>query len=44
MAVSFDEILLAFEFVSASPNEHQAFLGIKSGKIYWRSDYPSWTS
>ncbi len=39
MPVSFEEILNAFEFVSAGGlGEHQAFLCIQSGKIYWHSD------
>ena len=39
MPVSFDEILIAFEFVSAGGlGEHQAFLCVQSGKIYWHSD------
>jgi len=39
MPVSFEEILNAFEFVSAGNlGEHQAFLCIQSGKIYWHSD------
>jgi len=39
MPVSFEEIQEALEFVSASGlGEHQAFLCIRSGKIYWHSD------
>jgi hypothetical protein len=38
MPVSFDEILSAFDLVSANPDEHQAVLAIESGKIYWRSE------
>ena len=39
MPVSFQEIRDAFDFVSASSlGEHQAFLCIQSGKIYWHSD------
>ncbi len=39
MRVSFNEILLAFEFVSAGGmGEHEAFLCKQSGKTYWRSE------
>ena len=39
MRVSFNEILLAFEFVSAAGmGEHEAFLCKQSGQIYWRSE------
>ncbi len=39
MRVSFSEILLAFEFVSAGGmGEHKAFLCKQSGQIYWRSE------
>lgn len=39
MPVKFDDILDAFEFVSAGGlGEHQAFLSRQSGKIYWRSE------
>src|SRR5258708_30659140 len=39
MPVKFEEILDAFEFVSASGlGEHQAFLCIQSGKIHCHSD------
>lgn len=40
MPVSFKDILLAFEFVSAGyMGEHQAFLCKQSGKVYWRSEF-----
>jgi hypothetical protein len=39
MPVRFEEIQEAFEFVSAAGvGEHQAFLCMQSGKIYWQSD------
>ena len=39
MPVSWNDLLLAFEFVSGAPmGEHQAFLCKTSGRIYWRSD------
>jgi hypothetical protein len=41
MLVSFMDLVLAFEFVSAGGmGEHQAFLCRQSGKIYWRSAFP----
>jgi len=40
VAVSFNEILEAFEFVNAGAfSEHQAFLCKQSGHIYWHSEY-----
>jgi hypothetical protein len=40
MPVSFKDILLAFEFVSAgSTGEHQAFLCRQSGTLYWHSEF-----
>jgi len=39
MPVSFNDILEAFEFVSAGGmGEHQAFLCRQSGKVYWHSE------
>jgi hypothetical protein len=39
MPVSWNDLLLAFDFVSSAPmGEHQAFLCKTSGRIYWRSD------
>ena len=39
MPVSFKDILEAFEFVSAGRmGENQAFLGRKSGEVYWHSE------
>jgi hypothetical protein len=35
---SFQEILLAFEFVASGGGLHQAFLCRRTGKIYWRSE------
>jgi len=40
MTTEFKEIALAFDFVSfGQPNEHQAFLDTKTGKIYWESEF-----
>jgi hypothetical protein len=40
MAVSFQDILLAFEFVSSGQQYgHEAFLCKQTGKIYWRSEF-----
>jgi hypothetical protein len=39
MPVSWEDIILAFEFVSGGDtDEHQAFLCKDTGKLYWRSD------
>jgi hypothetical protein len=39
MPVSWNDLLLAFEFVSASDTgEHQVFLNKQTGKLYWHSD------
>jgi hypothetical protein len=39
MPVGWNDLLDAFEFVSAAPmGEHQAFLCKTSGRIYWHSD------
>jgi len=39
MPVTWDDLLLAFEFVNAAAfGEHRAFLCKTSGKIYWQSD------
>jgi len=39
VAVPFDRILEAFEFVSfGPPEEHQAYLCLETGKIYWHSE------
>jgi hypothetical protein len=38
--VKFDDLMLAFDFVSASaPTEHEAYLCKETGAIYWRSEY-----
>ncbi len=40
MAVSFQDILLAFEFVGSSgAGLHQAILCRRTGKIYWHSEF-----
>ena len=38
MPVSWKDFILAFEFVSSNPGEHQAFLCKQTGKLYWQSD------
>jgi hypothetical protein len=39
VAVKFDDLSLAFDFVSyAAPMEHQAYISLDTGKIYWISD------
>jgi hypothetical protein len=39
MPISFADLLIAFEFVSAGgTGENQAFLDRRSGKIYWHSE------
>jgi hypothetical protein len=41
MPVSWNDLILAFEFVSAgSTREHQVFLCKPTGKLYWHSDSP----
>ena len=40
MTVEFNEIVLAFDFVSfGQPYEHQAYLNKETGKIYWESAF-----
>jgi hypothetical protein len=40
MPVSFQELLLAFEFVSfGGMGEHESYLCKESGKIYWHSEF-----
>ena len=37
--VKFDDLSAAFDFVSyAAPTEHQAYISLDTGKIYWISD------
>ncbi|MGF6695963.1 hypothetical protein OKW38_000574 [Paraburkholderia sp. MM5496-R1] len=39
VAVKFDDLSSAFDFVSyAAPMEHQAYISLDTGKIYWISD------
>ena len=39
VTVKYDELSLAFEFVSAGlPMEHNAYISIDTGQIYWISD------
>lgn len=39
VAVKFDDVSSAFDFVSyAAPVEHQAYISLDTGKIYWISD------
>lgn len=36
VAVRFDDLSLAFDFVSGgAPMEHNAYLSIDTGRIYW---------
>jgi hypothetical protein len=37
--VSFQEILLSFEFVGSNDGLHDAILCRRTGKIYWRSEF-----
>jgi hypothetical protein len=38
-AVKHDDLSLAFDFVSyAAPTEHDAYVSLDTGKIYWTSD------
>ena len=39
MPTSFQDLLLAFEFVGNSVGEHQAVLCRRTGKIHWRSEF-----
>ena len=40
MATNYSDIELAFEFVSSGqPFEHEAYLNIDTGEIYWYSEY-----
>lgn len=39
MPVSFDDLSLAFEFVSSQVGLHHAFLCRRTGKIYYRSEF-----
>lgn len=39
VTIKYDDLLLAFEFVSAGlPMEHNAYISIDTGQIYWISD------
>jgi hypothetical protein len=39
VAVKFDDLSSAFDFVSyVAPMEHQAYISLDTGKIYWISD------
>ncbi|SAL05808.1 hypothetical protein AWB78_07712 [Caballeronia calidae] len=39
VAVRYDDLSLAFDFVSyAAPTEHNAYVALDTGKIYWTSD------
>jgi hypothetical protein len=40
MTVEFQEIFLAFDFVSfGQPYQNQAFLNRDTGKLYWQSEF-----
>jgi len=42
VAVKFDDISLAFDFVSsAAPMEHGAYISLETGQIYWMSEFTS---
>ena len=42
VAVKFDDISLAFDFVSSgAPMEHSAFISLDTGQIYWKSEFDS---
>ena len=42
VAVRFNDLTLAFEFVSSgAPMEHNAYLSIDTGRIYWISELVS---
>ncbi|MBB5503599.1 hypothetical protein [Paraburkholderia sp. MM5384-R2] len=39
VAVNHDELSMAFDFVSfAAPMEHNAYVSLDTGKVYWTSD------
>ncbi|CAB3807085.1 hypothetical protein [Paraburkholderia fynbosensis] len=39
VAVKYDDLCMAFDFVSyASPMEHNAYVSLDTGKIWWTSD------
>jgi hypothetical protein len=39
MPVSFQDILLSFEFVASNFGDHQTILCRRTGKIYWHSEF-----
>ncbi|CAN7760069.1 hypothetical protein LJR296_006930 [Cupriavidus necator] len=40
VAVKYDDLSMAFDFVSyAAPMEHNAYVSLDTGKVYWTSDY-----
>ncbi|CAL8481138.1 hypothetical protein [Caballeronia sp. S22] len=40
IAVKYTDLSMAFDFVSdASPMEHNAYVSLDTGKIYWTSDF-----
>jgi hypothetical protein len=40
VAVKHDDLSMAFDFVSyAAPMEHNAYVSLDTGKVYWTSDY-----
>jgi hypothetical protein len=39
VAVKYDDLSLAFEFVSAAPGwEHHAYISLDTGRVYWTSE------
>ncbi|OUL78984.1 hypothetical protein CA603_33800, partial [Paraburkholderia hospita] len=40
VAVKHDDLSMAFDFVScAAPMEHNAYVSLDTGKVYWTSDF-----
>ena len=37
-AVKYDDLIEAFYFVGSAPMEHQAFIALDTGRIYWISE------
>jgi hypothetical protein len=40
VAVKYDDLSMAFDFIaSAAPMEHNAYVSLNTGEIYWTSDF-----
>jgi hypothetical protein len=39
VAVRFDELSMAFDFIASAPMEHSAYVSLDTGEIYWTSDF-----